>query len=61
MELGIRFSSPVLDEENVALLNDKFGDSTEEIVDVLESAPHEISVIVCLLNMLENKIEKMSD
>lgn len=56
MNVGIRFSSPLLDENDIKLLTSSFGNSTDEVVKVLETAPYEISVLACLIKRLENFI-----
>ena len=57
MDIGIRFSSPVLDEIDLDLLEENFGNKTKDILEILENAPYEISIIVSLMKKLETKIE----
>lgn len=57
MDLGIRFSTPVLDDLDLNLLTDEFGESVEEVIEILENAPHEISIIVCMIKRLECRIK----
>lgn len=57
MDIGIRFSSPVLDEIDLDLLEENFGNNTKDILEVLENAPYEISIIVSLMKKLETKIQ----
>ena len=60
MDIGIRFSSPVLDEIEVALLEENFGNKTKDILEALENAPYEISIIVSLMKKLETIIEALN-
>ena len=56
MDLGIRFSSPTLDEKDFKLLSEEFELELSEIIDIIENAPYEISILVSLLQKLSNKI-----
>jgi len=56
MDLGIRFSTPVLDDLDLNLLTDEFGENVEEVIEILENAPHEISIIVSMLKRLECRL-----
>lgn len=58
MNIGIRFSSPILEETDIKSLAKLFDDNEEEIEEVLDNAPYEVSVLACLLNRLENIISK---
>lgn len=60
MDLGIRFSSPTLDEKDFKLLSEKFDLELGEIKDIIENAPYEISILVSLLQKAFNKIEKFN-
>ena len=60
MDLGIRFSSPTLDEKDFKLLSEEFELELSEIIDIIENAPYEISILVSLLQKLSNKIEKIN-
>ena len=60
MDLGIRFSSPTLDEKDFKLLSEKFDLESSEIIDIIENAPYEISILVSLLQKLSNKIGKIT-
>ena len=60
MDLGIRFSSPTLDEKDFKLLSKEFELELSEIIDIIENAPYEISILVSLLQKLSNKIEKIN-
>ena len=60
MDLGIRFSSPTLDEKDFKLLSEKFDLELCEIKDIIENAPYEISILVSLLQKVFNKIEKFN-
>lgn len=60
MDLGIRFSSPTLDEKDFKLLSEKFDLELCEIIDIIENAPYEISILVSLLQKVFNKIEKFN-
>lgn len=60
MDLGIRFSSPTLDEKDFKLLSEEFELELSEIIDIIENAPCEISILVSLLQKLSNKIEKIN-
>ena len=60
MDLGIRFSSPTLDEKDFKLLSEEFELELSEIIDIIENAPYEISILVSLLQKLSNKIVKIN-
>ena len=60
MDLGIRFSSPTLDEKDFKLLSEEFDLESSEIIDIIENAPYEISILVSLLQKLSNKIGKIN-
>lgn len=60
MNLGIRFSSPTLDEKDFKLLSEEFNLEASEIIDIIENAPYEISILVSLLQKLSIKIEKIN-
>ena len=60
MDLGIRFSSPTLDEKDFKLLSEEFELELSEIIDIIENAPYEISILVSLLQKLSNKIGKLN-
>ena len=55
MELGIRFSSPTLDDKDYKLLSDLFGLRMDETIEIIENAPCEISIIVSLLQKILEK------
>lgn len=59
MDLGVRFSSPTLDEKDFKLLSEKFDLQTDEMIDIIENAPYEISILVSLLQKIYNEIEKI--
>ncbi len=59
MNLGIRFSSPTLDEKDFKLLSEKFDLELGEMIDIIENAPYEISILVSLLQKICNKIEEI--
>ena len=56
MNIGVRFSSPVLDDLDIELLKETFGESIDDVITTLECSPYEISIIACLLKRLEYKI-----
>ncbi len=56
MNLGIRFSTPVLDELDLNLLTEEFEEDIEEVIDILENAPYEISILISMLKRLECRI-----
>lgn len=60
MNLGIRFSSPTLDEKDFKLLAKEFNLESSEIIDIIENAPYEISILVSLLQKLSSKIEEFN-
>ncbi len=60
MDLGIRFSSPTLDEKDFKLLAEKFDLELCDIKDIIENAPYEISILVSLLQKVFNKVEKIN-
>lgn len=57
MNIGVRFSSPVLNDLDLELLKDTFNVTVDNVVETLECAPYEISIIACLLRRLEYKIQ----
>lgn len=57
MNTRVRFSSPVLDDLDIELLKDTFEFEIDNIIETLESAPYEISIIACLIKRLEYKIK----
>lgn len=61
MDIGIRFSSPVLDDVDVELLEDTFARTVDNVLEILECAPYEISIITCLLKRLEYKIKIINE
>lgn len=61
MNIGVRFSSPVLDDLDLELLNDTFAGTIDHLLEILECAPHEISIITCLLKRLEYKIKIINE
>lgn len=61
MNIGVRFSSPVLDDLDLELLKDTFGETVDNVVETLECAPYEISIIICLLKRLEYKIKIINE
>lgn len=60
MDLGIRFSTPTLDEKDFKLLSEKFDLELCEIKEIIENAPYEISILVSLLQKVFNRIEKIN-
>ena len=56
MKIGVRFSSPVLDDENIKLLSSSFNNKTKELKKILNNAPYEMSIIACLIKKLEEKL-----
>ena len=60
MDLGIRFSSPTLDEKDFKLLSEKFDLELCEIKEIIENAPYEISILVSLLQKVFKRIEKIN-
>ena len=61
MDIGIRFSSPVLDDVDVELLEDTFARTVDNVLEILECVPYEISIITCLLKRLEYKIKIINE
>lgn len=57
MNLGIRFSSPIPDENDLKLLSELFENNIEEVEEILDNAPYEIAILACLLKRLENLID----
>lgn len=57
MDIGVRFSSPVLDDLDKELFKDSFGKSTDDLIETLECAPYEISIIACLIKRLDYKLK----
>lgn len=55
METRIRFSSPTLDIEDYKKMSNMFNIEIEELVEVVENAPQEISIVVSLLKKLLEK------
>lgn len=58
MNVGIRFSSPIPEETDMKSLAKLFNDNEDEIEEVLDNAPYEVSVLACLLNRLKEIISK---
>lgn len=58
MNIGIRFSSPIPEETDMKSLAKLFDNNEDEIEEVLDNAPYEISVLACLLNRLKEFIIK---
>lgn len=59
MNIGVRFSSPVLDDENIKMLSSSFNNKTKDLKEVLNSAPYEMSILACLIKKLEEKISAL--
>ena len=57
MDVNIRFSSPVLDDLDLELLKDTFDETIDNVIEILDSAPYEISIITCLLGRLVYKLD----
>lgn len=55
MQTGIRFAAPVPDELDLILLKKSF-QNVDVLIESLDAAPYEISILVCLLRRLEEKI-----
>ena len=58
MNIGIRFSSPIPEETDIKSFAKILDDNEEEIEEVLDNAPYEVSVLACLLNRLGKLILK---
>lgn len=58
MNIGIRFSSPIPEEVDIKSLAKLFDNNEEEIEEVLDNAPYEVSVLACLLSRLDKIISK---
>lgn len=56
MNIGIRFSPPIPDENDLKLLSESFNNDVEKIEEILNEAPYEISVLACLLKRLDKII-----
>lgn len=56
MNTEVRFSSPFIDDLDLELLENTFGEKTDNIIEILEYSPYEVSIIVGLLNRLETKL-----
>ncbi|MCI6001705.1 MAG: hypothetical protein MRZ37_00900 [Tenericutes bacterium] len=56
MNLGIRFSSPALDDNDYKVLAQTFNLELNEIIEIVENAPYEISILVSLLQKLLEKL-----
>ena len=56
MNIGVRFSSPILDDENIKMLSSSFNNKTKDLKEILNSAPYEMSILACLIKKLEEKI-----
>ena len=56
MNLGIRFSSPTLDDNDYKTLAQTFNLEFDEIIETVENAPYEISILVSLLQKLLEKL-----
>lgn len=58
MNTGIRFSAPVPNEDDLILLQKSFK-NLNVLIDSLDVAPYEISILVCFLRRLEEKISSL--
>ena len=56
MNLGIRFSSPALDDNDYKVLEQTFNLELNEIIEIVENAPYEISILLSLLQELLEKL-----
>lgn len=56
MDTEFRFSSPFLDNLDLELLKNTFNENADNIIEILEHSPYGISIIVCLLKKLDNKL-----
>jgi len=57
MNLGIRFSSPIPDENDLKLLSESFDNNETKLGEILDEAPYEISVLACLLKKIDKLIK----
>lgn len=57
MNLGIRFSPPIPDADDLKLLSESFDNNVEKIEEIFDEAPYEISILACLLKRLEKIIK----
>ncbi len=57
MNIGIRFSPPIPDENDLKLLSESFDNNVEKIEEILDEAPYEISILACLLKRLDKIIK----
>lgn len=57
MNLGIRFSSPIPDENDLKLLSESFDNNEAKLEEILDEAPYEISVLACLLKKIDKLIK----
>lgn len=57
MNIGIRFSPPIPDENDLKLLSESFDNNVEKIEEILDEAPYEISILACLLKRLDEIIK----
>ena len=53
MNLGIRFSSPIPDENDLKLLSESFDNNAAKLEEILDEAPYEISILACLLKKID--------
>ena len=57
MNLGIRFSLPIPDENDLKLLSESFDNNETKLGEILDEAPYEISVLACLLKKIDKLIK----
>lgn len=57
MNIGIRFSPPIPDENDLKLLSESFDNNVEKIEEILDEAPYDISILACLLKRLDKIIK----
>ena len=53
MTIGIRFSSPIPDENDLKLLSESFDNNAAKLEEILDEAPYEISILACLLKKID--------
>lgn len=56
MDIGIRFSSPIPNDVDIQLLSQSFEENFETIKDVIDTVPYEVSILICTIRRLQEKL-----
>ena len=58
MKVGIRFSSPLPEKTDLEKFKAQFLDKYPKVQETLDNAPYEISVLTCLIERIEDRLNK---